>query len=106
MRGRRTAHARRTGPLGRDEGSCPLTPVQRAAVGGVPGDGAAYSRTVPGLGSCRVTALDGSGIRVLAGLPVDGVRRTLGGPVRIEAAVMTRPAACYGSACSAQITLP
>ncbi|MFI6355737.1 hypothetical protein ACIBJF_24380 [Streptomyces sp. NPDC050743] len=74
---------------------------------GLVDDGADHTRTAPGLGACRVIALDASGIRVLAGPPVDDVRHTLDGPVRGEAAAaMTRPAAPYGSACSAQITLP
>ncbi|MFI2205962.1 ATP-binding protein [Streptomyces sp. NPDC020192] len=69
-----------------DDGPRPLTATQRNALTGVPDDGSAHTRTVPGLGTYRVTALDASGIRVLAGLPQDDVRHTLDQLTRIEAA--------------------
>ncbi|MGW0205877.1 hypothetical protein ACWDZ8_08620 [Streptomyces sp. NPDC003233] len=52
----------------RDAQPAALTAAQRVALAGLPDDGAAHTRTVPGLGASRVTALDASGIRVLAGL--------------------------------------
>ncbi|KOV69224.1 sensor histidine kinase [Streptomyces sp. MMG1121] len=69
-----------------DGGPRPLTADQRAALSGVPDDGSPHTRTVPGLGAYRVTVLDTGGIRVLAGLPLDDVRHTLGRLVRAEAA--------------------
>ncbi|MGN5380642.1 hypothetical protein ACQ4WX_36405 [Streptomyces lasalocidi] len=145
-----------------DDGPRPLGAAQRAALTGVPDDGSAHTRTVPGLGTYRVTALDADGVRVLA-RPAPGRRTAHPRPARahrgrgrryrppprerrlrprrpprgctrsaiaaahrgrldvrsepgrtefrieLPAARQPRrtgPAAGYGSACSAQITLP
>ncbi|EST34516.1 sensor histidine kinase [Streptomyces roseochromogenus] len=84
----------------RDDRPRALTAAQRSALAGVPDDGAARTRTVPGLGTYRVTALDASGIRVLAGLPMDDLRHTLDGLVRIEAAAGAVALALAGGGCT------
>ncbi|MEV5873183.1 HAMP domain-containing sensor histidine kinase [Streptomyces sp. NPDC052101] len=84
----------------RDDGPGPLTAAQRSALTGVPDDGTTRTRTVPGLGTYRVTVLDASGIRVLAGLPMDDLRHTLDGLVRIEAAATAVALALAGGGCA------
>ncbi|WP_369392567.1 sensor histidine kinase [Streptomyces sp. CG1] len=84
----------------RDDSPRALTAAQRSALTGVPDDGAAHTRTVPGLGTYRVTALDASGIRVLAGLPMDDLRHTLDGLARIEAAAGAVALALAGGGCA------
>ncbi|KUN04844.1 histidine kinase [Streptomyces yokosukanensis] len=83
----------------RDDGPSPLGAAQRSALTGVPDDGTVHTRTVPGLGAYRVTALDASGIRVLAGLPLDDVRHTLRALVRIEAAATAGALVLAGGCC-------
>ncbi|MCZ0986313.1 HAMP domain-containing protein [Streptomyces diastatochromogenes] len=80
-----------------------LTSAQRAALTGIRADGSAHTRTVPGLGTYRVTALDASGIRVLTGLPMDDVRATLGRLVEIEAIVGGAGLALAGGVCAVVI---
>ncbi|MEU4653387.1 ATP-binding protein [Streptomyces sp. NPDC023723] len=57
-----------------DGGRAALTAAQRAALAGLTADGALHTRTVPGLGTYRVTAVAGAGAPVLAGLPMDHVQ--------------------------------
>ncbi|OIK06142.1 sensor histidine kinase [Streptomyces monashensis] len=83
-----------------DDGPRPLGAAQRAALTGVPDDGSAHTRTVPGLGTYRVTALDAHGVRVLAGLPQDDVRHTLDQLVRIEAAAAGTVLVLAGAGCA------
>ncbi|MET8974948.1 HAMP domain-containing sensor histidine kinase [Streptomyces sp. NPDC004539] len=64
-----------------------LTAAQRAALAGIAPDGGTHTRTVPGLGAYRLTALDDDGVRVLAGLPLDGVRDTMHDLLLIEATI-------------------
>ncbi|GGM12246.1 sensor histidine kinase [Streptomyces fumigatiscleroticus] len=73
--------------VGQDAAVRTLTADQRAALTGLKADGSRHTRTVPGLGTYRITALDADGIRVLAGLPRKDVQDLIGGLVRIEAAV-------------------
>ncbi|MGW1876958.1 hypothetical protein [Streptomyces sp. NPDC001975] len=40
-----------------DEGPRTLTTVERAALGGLPADGTLHTRTIPGLGAYRLTAV-------------------------------------------------
>ncbi|MET9071508.1 HAMP domain-containing sensor histidine kinase [Streptomyces sp. NPDC004232] len=83
-----------------DDGPRPLRAARCAALTGVPDDGSAHTRTVPGLGAYRVTALGADGIRVLAGLPQDDVRHTLGQFVRIGAAAAGTVLLLAGAGCA------
>ncbi|MFI5962307.1 sensor histidine kinase [Streptomyces asoensis] len=62
-----------------------LTGAQTAALSGIGPDGRLHTRTVPGLGTYRLTAVRDHGVRVLAGLPADDVQDMIGGLVVIEA---------------------
>ncbi|MFF4835954.1 sensor histidine kinase [Streptomyces sp. NPDC001315] len=64
-----------------------LTAAQRGALGGIPTDGSRHTRTIPGLGTYRVTAISGDGVPVLAGLPMDDVQDVINGLVAGEAAI-------------------
>lgn len=60
---------------------------QRAALDGIAADGSTHTRTVPGLGTYRITALSEDGLHVLTGLPMDDVQDMIGGLVVVEALV-------------------
>ncbi|MFL4907667.1 sensor histidine kinase [Streptomyces sp. MMS24-I2-30] len=78
------------GGVGRTGGSAgprDLTGVQRAALGSIAADGSAHTRTVPGLGTYRLLALDRAGIHLLTGLPMDEVLAGLGDLAAAEAVV-------------------
>ncbi|MEU6251336.1 ATP-binding protein [Streptomyces sp. NPDC047043] len=64
-----------------------LTAAQREALAGITADGSLHTRTVPGLGTYRLTALAGDGVPVLAGLPMDDVQRMINGLVLAEAVI-------------------
>ncbi|MEU6194789.1 ATP-binding protein [Streptomyces sp. NPDC047061] len=64
-----------------------LTAAQREALAGITADGALHTRTVPGLGTYRLTALAGDGVPVLAGLPMGDVQRMIDGLVLAEAVI-------------------
>ncbi|MFI5960757.1 sensor histidine kinase [Streptomyces asoensis] len=64
-----------------------LTGVQRAALAGIAADGSLHTRTVPGLGVYRVTAIGGDGVPVLAGLPMADVRQVIDRLVAVEAVI-------------------
>ncbi|NNN29845.1 HAMP domain-containing protein [Streptomyces sp. S3(2020)] len=64
-----------------------LTAAQRAALDGITTDGSLHTRTVPGLGTYRVTAIGGDGVPVLAGLPMHDVQRMIDGLVVVEAGI-------------------
>ena len=70
-----------------DGGPRSLGAAQRAALEGIEADGSLHTRSVPGLGTYRVTALGGSGQDVLTGLPMEGVQDMIRGLVMVEAAV-------------------
>ncbi|CAM5701081.1 putative sensor histidine kinase TcrY [Streptomyces afghaniensis 772] [Streptomyces afghaniensis] len=80
-----------------------LTPGQRAALRGIAPDGTPRTRTVPGLGTYRVTGLDASGVRVLAGLPLDDVREMTNRLAVVEAAVTAAGLAVAGGACAVAV---
>ncbi|MFH9003270.1 sensor histidine kinase [Streptomyces afghaniensis] len=80
-----------------------LTPGQRAALRGIAPDGTPRTRTVPGLGTYRVTGLDASGVRVLAGLPLDDVREMTNRLAVVEAAVTAAGLAVAGCACAVAV---
>ncbi|OPG10975.1 sensor histidine kinase [Streptomyces sp. GKU 895] len=64
-----------------------LTAAQRAALDGIAPDGTLHTRTVPGLGTYRVTAIGGDGVPVLAGLPTAGIQRVLDRLVVVETVI-------------------
>ncbi|MEU4466550.1 ATP-binding protein [Streptomyces sp. NPDC024017] len=86
-----------TGP---DAGPRPLTDGRRTALHGIAPDGSPHTRTVPGLGTYRVTGLDASGVRVLAGLPVDDVQDLTGRLAVAEAALGVTGLVVAGCACA------
>lgn len=76
---------------------------QRAALAGIRADGAMHTRTVPGLGTYRVTVLEDGGVRVLAGLPMDDVQDMISGLVLIETGVAVAGLAAAGCVCTVVI---
>ncbi|MES5820538.1 ATP-binding protein [Streptomyces sp. RG80] len=64
-----------------------LTAAQRAALDGITTDGSLHTRTVPGLGTYRVTAIAGDGVPVLAGLPMGDVQRMIDRLVVVEVVI-------------------
>ncbi|WP_406220780.1 sensor histidine kinase [Streptomyces canus] len=76
---------------------------QRAALAGIRADGAMHTRTVPGLGTYRVTVLVDGGVRVLAGLPMDDVQDMISGLVMIETGVAVAGLAAAGCVCTVVI---
>ncbi|MFJ3801516.1 ATP-binding protein [Streptomyces sp. NPDC090088] len=80
-----------------------LTTAQTAALQGMAQDGSTHTRQVPGLGTYRVTALNASGIRVLAGLPMDDVLDTIGGLVAVETVVAAVGLTVAGCVCAVVI---
>ncbi|MFK4101242.1 sensor histidine kinase [Streptomyces sp. NPDC019531] len=80
-----------------------LSAEQRTALAGVRADGAMHTRTVPGLGTYRVTVLVNGGIRVLTGLPMDDVQDVISGLVMIETGVAVAGLAAAGCVCAVVI---
>ncbi|MFF3378455.1 sensor histidine kinase [Streptomyces sp. NPDC002680] len=64
-----------------------LTAAQRSALDGITADGTLHTRTIPGLGTYRVTAIGGDGVPVLAGLPMGDVQDMINRLVVVEAAI-------------------
>ncbi|MDX2937219.1 sensor histidine kinase [Streptomyces ipomoeae] len=64
-----------------------LTAEQRAAIEDIGADGSEHTRTVPGLGTYRITAIGEDGLYVLTGLPMDDVQEMINGLVLVEAVV-------------------
>ncbi|MEU6192149.1 ATP-binding protein [Streptomyces sp. NPDC047061] len=64
-----------------------LTTAQRAALDGITPDGSLHTRTIPGLGTYRVTAIGGDGVPVLAGLPAAGIQRVLDRLIVVETVI-------------------
>ncbi|WP_369226240.1 ATP-binding protein [Streptomyces sp. R39] len=89
--------------VGHDAPPRSLSTAQTDALKGIAPDGSAHTRTVPGLGTYRVAALDASGIRVLTGLPMDDVLDTLSGLVAVEAAVAVAGLTAAGCVCAVVI---
>lgn len=80
-----------------------LTAAQRTALAGIKADGSKHTRTVPGLGTYRVTALNNNGVRVLTGLPMDDVQDMISGLVMIEAGVAIAGLTAAGCVCAVVI---
>lgn len=80
-----------------------LTAPQITALADIAPDGSQHTRTVPGLGTYRVTAVESGGIRVLTGLPMDDVQRMIGGLVAAEAAVAVAGLFVAGCVCTVVI---
>ncbi|RRR74441.1 ATP-binding protein [Streptomyces sp. RP5T] len=92
------AHAWNTGT--QNTGTQSLGTDQRTALAGIRADGAMHTRTVPGLGTYRVTVLVDGDVRVLAGLPVDEVQDMIRTLVAIEAGVAAAGLAVAGGVCA------
>ncbi|MER5597665.1 HAMP domain-containing sensor histidine kinase [Streptomyces sp. NPDC002265] len=88
-----------------DEGAPPrnLTGAQSAALAHLAADGSPHTRSVPGLGTYRVTALEADGVRVLAGLPMDDVQDLIGRLVRVEGGVAAAGLTAAGCVCAVVI---
>ncbi|WP_405864215.1 HAMP domain-containing histidine kinase [Streptomyces sp. NBC_01515] len=80
-----------------------LTTAQRDALAGITADGAMHTRTVPGLGTYRLTALNSKGVRVITGLPMDDVQDLISGLVVVEAAVALAGLTVAGCLCAVVI---
>ncbi|WP_328493364.1 HAMP domain-containing histidine kinase [Streptomyces sp. NBC_00414] len=80
-----------------------LTADQRSALDGIATDGSRHTRTVPGLGTYRVTAIAGNGVPVLTGLPMDDVQDMIGGLVLVEAVAAIAGLAVAGCVCAVVI---
>ncbi|WP_309500696.1 hypothetical protein [Streptomyces shenzhenensis] len=89
--------------VGHDAPPRSLTTAQTDALKGIAPDGSAHTRTVPGLGTYRVAALDASGIRVLTGLPMDDVLDTISGLVAVETGVAVAGLTAAGCVCAVVI---
>ncbi|WP_043678293.1 sensor histidine kinase [Streptomyces xylophagus] len=80
-----------------------LGAAQRTALAGITPDGSKHTRTVPGLGTYRITALDSNGVRVLTGLPMDDVQDMIRGLVVVEAGVALAGLTAAGCLCAVVI---
>jgi two-component system OmpR family sensor kinase len=83
-----------------DGGRRVLSAAQRAALSGITADGRLHTRVIPGLGSYRLTALDGDGAAVLAGLPMNDAQRMINHMVVLDvviAAVGLTAAGCVSA---------
>ncbi|MEU9152685.1 ATP-binding protein [Streptomyces sp. NPDC048417] len=89
--------------VSRDAPPRSLTAAQTTALKGIAPDGSTHTRAVPGLGTYRVTALNASGIRVLAGLPMDDVLDTISGLVEVEIGVAAVGLTVAGCVCAVVI---
>lgn len=77
-----------------------LTAAQRTALTGIHPDGSRHTRTLPGLGAYRVTALDQGGVRVLVGLPLAGVHSATHTLILTEVAVAAAGFTAAACACA------
>lgn len=77
-----------------------LGAAQRSALAGIEADGSLHTRTVPGLGTYRVTALDGGGRTVLTALPMDDVQDMIRGLTVVEGVVAAAGLTVVGSVCA------
>ncbi len=82
-----------------------LDPAQRSALAGIEADGSMHTRTVPGLGTYRITAVGGGddGVRVLTGLPMDDVQDMIRGLIVVEAVVAGLGLTVAGCLCAVVI---
>ncbi|MFE9444072.1 sensor histidine kinase [Streptomyces sp. NPDC006602] len=86
--------------VGPDAAPKTLTTTQRTALQGIGTDGSKHTRTVPGLGTYRITALDDNGLRVLTGLPMDDVRHMISCLVVVEAVLAGTGLVLAGCSCA------
>ncbi|MFD9432988.1 ATP-binding protein [Streptomyces sp. NPDC060002] len=86
--------------VGQDAPPQNLTETQIAVLKGIETDGGLHTRTVPGLGTYRFTALDNNGVRVLTGLPMDDVQDMISGLVVVEAVVAAAGLTVAGCVCA------
>ncbi|MEJ8671513.1 HAMP domain-containing sensor histidine kinase [Streptomyces sp. MS1.AVA.1] len=77
-----------------------LAAAQTAALADIATDGSRHTRTVPGLGTYRLTVVESGRVRVLAGLPMDDVQRMIGRLVVAEAAVAVAGLFVAGCICT------
>ncbi|MFF5188421.1 sensor histidine kinase [Streptomyces sp. NPDC000345] len=89
--------------VGQDAPPQSLSGAQTAALSGIGTDGSLHTRTVPGLGTYRITALDGDGVRVLTGLPMDDVQDMISGLVVVEAVAAALGLTVAGCVCAVVI---
>ncbi|KQX63528.1 histidine kinase [Streptomyces sp. Root1310] len=89
--------------VGQDAPPQNLTETQIAALKGIAPDGHLHTRTIPGLGTYRFTALDNNGVRVLTGLPMDDVQDMISGLVVVEAVVAAVGLTVAGCVCAVVI---
>ncbi|MGI5454801.1 sensor histidine kinase [Streptomyces sp. CA-249302] len=80
-----------------------LTAAQCAALAGIPADGTLHTRTIPGLGTYRVTALSSDDAAVLAGLPTGRVQDTIHDLAVTEAVIAAVGLAVAGCVCAVVI---
>jgi len=81
-----------------------LTAAQRTALAGIPADGTLHTRTIPGLGTYRVTAVSGDDeAAVLAALPMDAVQDTVHHLIVTETAIAAGGLAVVGCVCAVVI---
>ncbi|AZP17524.1 sensor histidine kinase [Streptomyces aquilus] len=83
-----------------DGGRQVLTAAQRAALAGVTEAGTLSTRTIPGLGTYRLTVASGDGPAVLAGLPAAEVKDTVHDLVAAEAVIAVVGLAGVGTVCA------
>jgi signal transduction histidine kinase len=76
---------------------------QQAALKGLTADGAKHTRTVPGLGTYRLTVLDSDGVRVLAGLPMGDVQDMITKLMVVESVVAVVGLGAAGVVCAVVI---
>nr|WP_253268035.1 HAMP domain-containing sensor histidine kinase [Streptomyces asoensis] len=89
--------------VGQDAPPQNLSATQIASLKGIEADGGLHTRTVPGLGTYRFTALGNNGVRVLTGLPMDDVQDMIGGLVVVEAVVAAAGLTVAGCVCAVVI---
>ncbi|GGQ70735.1 two-component sensor histidine kinase [Streptomyces asoensis] len=89
--------------VGQDAPPRHLTGARTAALSDIGPDGRFHTRTVPGLGTYRLTAVRDHGVRVLAGLPADDVQDMIGGLVVIEAVAAAAGLTAAGAGCAVVI---
>jgi signal transduction histidine kinase len=86
--------------LTRDGGSQALTAPQRAPLAGTEADGSLHTRTLPGLGTYRVSAFDADGSLVLTGLPMGEVQDMIRNLIAVEAGVTGAGLVAAGGVCA------
>ncbi|WTJ93132.1 HAMP domain-containing histidine kinase [Streptomyces sp. NBC_01537] len=91
------------GAVTADGGLMTLSAEQIAVLADVPADGAVHTRSIPALGTYRVTRLADGGLPVLAGLPADGEFELIDKLIAAEAVVALLGLVAAGCACAVVI---